>query len=199
MSIPERFYRIAKYKLREIKDRFDQLDQEASRDSSADRARDANFARAEARRELDEPISESTMVIPRSTPAASYPAPRTPREITTGSRASVSGPYLASNPPRPPAGGVSASATPAVPTVVPVGDDPLAFHYRLLGVPVDCEFVEVQTAYNRLSARSDPSRFPAGSDEEKQAKEIRDRLDASFNALRDALDPTARRFDLLEY
>jgi hypothetical protein len=77
--------------------------------------------------------------------------------------------------------------------------DPLAYHYKLLGVEPGADFAVVQAEYNKLAARAEPSRFPAGSPEERQAQELRKRLDDSFKLLREALDPTARRFDLLEF
>jgi DnaJ-domain-containing protein 1 len=196
MSIPTRLYRIAKYKLTEIKDRLDQLDEEQEREAAQRRAQ--TLSRADARRELDEAM---TAPPPETTPAASPPPSstsqserpvipdlpplprRTPEEIARGSR------------PLP-----QVSAPPPTNTqMAPPQPDPLTYHYRLLGVEPGTDFGTVQAAYNTLAARSDPGRFPAGSEEERTAQEIRKRLEASYQALRDALDPTARRFDLLEY
>ncbi len=77
--------------------------------------------------------------------------------------------------------------------------DPLDYHYRMLGLEVGADFSEVQTAYNGLAARTDPGRFPAVSAEAKELDDIRKRLEASYRALRDALDSTAHRFGLLEF
>jgi hypothetical protein len=77
--------------------------------------------------------------------------------------------------------------------------DPLLYHYRLLGVEPGSDFAAVQSAYNRLAARCDPVRFPAGSQEEQEAKQIRERLETSYRALREALDPMARRFGMLDF
>lgn len=197
MSIPTRLYRIAKYKLGEIKERLDQLDEEQAR-AEEQRMRQAQ-ARTDARRELDDamasPLPTSappTSVGPDLSPSRSDPSAipaqpplprRTPEEIARGSRP------LPQNAP-PPASAPQAGTSQA---------DSLAYHYRLLGVEPGADFVAVQAAYNKLAARSDPSRFPAGSQEEQEAQGIRKRLDASFETLRDALDPTARRFDLIEY
>jgi hypothetical protein len=197
MSIPTRLYRIAKYKLGELKERLDQLDEEQAR-AEEQRLRQAQ-ARTDARRELDDAMAAP---LPSSAPPAtvgpdlsssrSDPAPipaqpplprRTPEEIARGSRPLP--------PNAPPPASLPQTGTPQA--------DALVYHYRLLGVEPGADFVTVQAAYNKLAARSDPSRFPAGSQEEQEAQSIRKRLDASFEALRDALDPTARRFDLIEY
>ena len=77
--------------------------------------------------------------------------------------------------------------------------DPLDYHYKLLGLESGAEFGAVQAAYNKLAARSDPSRFPAGSSDALAAQQIRQRLDTSFKTLRESLDTTAARFGLLEF
>jgi len=179
MGIPERVYRIFKYKLNELKEHFDQLDLEAQRDMETAQRRSPQQARTDARRELDDALSGPSLP---TQPSPSPPAARrTPEEIAAGIRPQPSAsPTVASNP--------TATGTP----------DPLAYHYRCLGVEAGCDFTAVQAAYNRLAARCDPGRFPAGSEEERQAQALRTRLEASFKILRDALDTTARRFDLLE-
>lgn len=181
MSIPERLYRIAKYKLGELKDRLDRLDDEAQQEWTAEQKR--RQSRSDARRELDDALAAPPPPAPAASPNTAAPAPqprRTPEQIVSGAR------YA------PAPSGASTSAMPSF-------ADPLAYHYKLLSVEPGADFTEVQAAYNRLAARCDPSRFPAGSEEERQAQEIRARLEASFKALREALDPTARRFDLLEF
>ncbi len=174
-GIPERFYRIAKHKLTEFKDRLDQMDEEA-----AERELQRETQKAAAQTELKEAL-EVPRAFPtaNSEPFASNPAPRprTPEEIARG----TSGPSAAGG-----SGTYNAAA------------DPLRFHYGLLGVEAGSDFVTVQGAYNKLAARSDPSRFPAGSAEEKEAQEIRTRLEESYKVLKEALDPTSRRFDMLE-
>ncbi len=195
MSIPERLYRIAKYKLTEIKDRLDQLDEERERVAEERRARAES--RSDARRELDDAMTAPTPPVrssslpaeERSAVPSAPPLPRrTPAEIAAGTRPL---PHTTAPPP---------VTTPfpqaGMPTAQP---DPLEYHYKLLGVEPGSDFVTVQSAYNTLAARSDPGRFPAGSEEERAAQEIRNRLETSYQTLRDALDPTARRFDLLEY
>ena len=180
MGIPERVYRIFKYKLNELKEHFDQLDAEAQRDWETTQRRSPQQARADARRELDDALSGPSLPTQPSQPSSPPTARRSPEEIAAGIR------------PQPTASPTSSS----VPTAAT--PDPLAYHYRCLGVEAGSDFTAVQAAYNRLAARCDPGRFPAGSEEERQAQELRTRLEASFKVLREALDTTARRFDLLE-
>ena len=179
MSIPERFYRIARHKLNELRDRFDQMDAEAQEAPEVIEKRRRAEVKTDAKRELDEAMTSP------SPPAKTDPAPaysssttrRTPEEIRRGSLANASANSL--------------------PTQAPT--DPLDFHYRRLGVESGADFATVQTEYKKLIARADPGRFPAGSDDARLAEQIRQEIEASFKALRDALDTTARRFDLLEF
>ncbi|MDE2125182.1 MAG: hypothetical protein KGJ62_01170 [Armatimonadetes bacterium] len=170
MSLPDRIYRIAKGKLDEIKDRFDRVDSEYSH-------RDAETA---ARAELSEALDPER----RANAAAASAPRRTPQEIAAG---------------LPPGAArtVEQDAAPLAPVLA--DSDPLNYHYRLLGVEPGSDFAAVTSAYQRLVIRCDSSRFAAESDEARQAAEIRRRLDASFQVLRDALDPTTRRFDMLEF
>jgi hypothetical protein len=181
MSIPERFSRIVKHKLTEIKDRIDQWDEEAQEDPEAVEKRRRARTRKDARRELDDSFSDPSA--PSRTPVPMNPprTARTPEEIARGTRTYAS----------PTNGGANTAAT--------MQPDPLDYHYRLLGVDTGADFTMVQAAYQKLAARCEPSRFPAGSPEAQQAQEIRSRLEVSYKILRDALDSTARRFDLLEF
>jgi len=101
------------------------------------------------------------------------PTLRTPEEIASGA-------------PRP---AMSAAPQPA---------SPLAIHYRVLGLEEGADLGAIEAAYHRLAKRCAPERFPEGSEEQQAAQEIFKRVDAAYNALRDALDPTAGRFDKLE-
>lgn len=174
-SIPQRFGRIALHKFHEFKRRIEEMDDDALRELEAEQQRHRETD--VAKRELDDAIASPTASAPRS---SDVPArPRTPEQIATGVR----------------------TESPSSRSVAqPVhGSDPLAFHYQLLGVENGADFVTVQGAYKKLAARCDPARFPADSDEAKQAATLRERLDASYKVLREALDFTARRFDLLEF
>lgn len=197
MSIPDRFLRIAKHKLGELKDWFDQIDEE--REARADQEVERKRSRDEARQELDDSASvyvpPSGGTAPEQRPAIPIQPPpmRAPEEIARGSRPDYSGTgrasYSASTPP---------TARPSTSTQ-PGPPDPLEFHYRLLGLESGADFASVEMAYNRLAARCEPARFPAGSQDERTARDLRQRLDSSFKILRDTLDTTVRRFDLLEF
>lgn len=76
---------------------------------------------------------------------------------------------------------------------------PLAHHYRVLGVDDGADLSSVQNAYARLSARCDPNRFEKETEEYNTVVEIKKRVDASFEALRETLDPSVGRFDKLEF
>ncbi len=172
MSIPERFYRIAKHKFSEIRDRVDRWDEEAEEAETA-KLRKAE-TRTDSQRELKDALRSPTPTKSDAVPPAHASTLRSPDEIRRG-------------------------ATPT-PANTPMGlPDPLVFHYNLLGVEPGTEFTEVQAAYNRLAARCDPARFPAQSTEAQEVERIRKRLEESYKVLRDALDATARRFDLLEF
>ncbi len=153
MSIPERFYRIARGKLGDLKDWIDRVDTEYAADPSS-----------RAAQELDEAIT-NPVVSPPSRPAN----PATTTHITPGS--------------------INTQAVP----------DPLGYHYKIFGLEPGADFADVETSYRKLIARADPSRFPLGSDDAAKAADIRSRIETSFRALRDELDPTARRFDRLEF
>ncbi len=181
MSLPERFSRIVRHKFHEIKDRISDMDAEAEEYDlkQLQTAQDRRHSRQDAVRELDDLHGE-----PRK-PASSTIAPdlgniqprmRTPEEIRRGT----------------PAG--SGSPTPQA----AVENDPLLPHYRLLGVEVGSDFQTVQAAYQRLYTRCEPSRFPEGSQEANDAEAIRTRLEETFRALKEVLDPVSRRFDILE-
>ncbi len=176
-SIPQRFGRIALHKFHEFKRRIEELDEDALRELEAEQQKSRETATA--KRELDDAVGDSTRYDSR--PSETPARPRTPEQIATGTRAE-SVPQFSR------------------PVTQPVhGSDTLAFHYQLLGVENGADFVTVQGAYKKLAARCDPARFPADSDEAKQAATLRERLDASYKVLREALDFTARRFDLLEF
>ncbi len=77
--------------------------------------------------------------------------------------------------------------------------DPNATDYRILGVPIGADWTVVQAAYEKLSRRCDPRRFPEGSDEQKDAQRILERVNIAYEALRKRLDPTESRFGKLEF
>jgi hypothetical protein len=107
---------------------------------------------------------------------------RSPEEIATGSTR----PKQATQPVNP-----SPAASPST-------QNPLAIHYRVLGLEPGADLTSVEAAYSKLSARNLIDKFPEGSEERESAQEIFKRVDGAYNALRDALDATAGRFDKLE-
>lgn len=177
MSIPQRLARIARHKLNEMKEHIARLDETmARRELEMEQQRQYE---EHARRELHDTLPGGGSVRPAVPPRGSAGSVlRSPQEIAGGSGGTMPAPQ---------------GAAQGVP------GDPLLYHYRLLGVEPGSDFSVVQAAYNRLSARCDPVRFPAGSSEEQEARRIRERLEASYRVLRDALDPTARRFGLLDF
>lgn len=176
MSLPERLYRIAKHKIGELKDQFDQMGEDAELDPEVAEKRRKAQSRKEARRELDDSLTEGVDNAPVTSnrPSAGTAAPavrRTPEQIARGASAGQSS----------------------------VQADPLEAHYRLLGVETGADLPTVQAAYQQKLARLDSLATPAaGSEEAQQAQALRERLHTAFQALKEALDPTARRFDLLE-
>jgi hypothetical protein len=170
-----------------MKDRFDQMDEDALLDpAEIERVRRAQ-ARSEAKQELQESMTDPAIVTDSSRsrvdisqpPLRQQPVRRTPQQIAT------------------PATGFNNSA--AQSSGQSIQNDPLDYHYRMLGLEPGADFGEVQTAYNGLAARTEPGRFPVGSPEASELEDIRKRLDTSFRALRDSLDSTAHRFGLLEF
>ncbi|MGC8668693.1 MAG: hypothetical protein ACP5VE_11320 [Chthonomonadales bacterium] len=108
-----------------------------------------------------------------------YPTPEPPRRLSTPEE-------------------IAPATKPAEAPRPPQVQNPLAIHYRILGVPEGSDLDAVEAAYKRLIARCDPQRFPQGSDERATAEQIRKRVEHSYDALKDVLDPTAGRFDKLE-
>ena len=183
MSIPQRLYRIARHKLEEVKLRLDTLDEEALRELEREQARARQ--KTDAQRELDDAmIFSSDNNSSRTSPSPTgYP----PRKPEIPNNVPNNGTRL-----RTPQEIANGKITPQP------QEENLDFHYLRLGLTPGADYLDVQAAYTRFAERCDPSRFPAGSQEEQEAKQIKARLDESYHALRDVLDPMARRFDLLE-
>ena len=86
---------------------------------------------------------------------------------------------------------------PSVPSAVAKVLTPEAAR-TILGAEPDETFGAIKRRYDRLVERADPDRFPKGSEEARQAANIRTRVNAAFAVLREAADPTDRRFGSLE-
>jgi hypothetical protein len=69
----------------------------------------------------------------------------------------------------------------------------------VLGLPENADWDDIQAAYERLTLRSDPRRFPDGSSSQHEARRITERIHAAYERLRDRYDPTESRFAKLEF
>jgi hypothetical protein len=177
MSIPERLYNLARGKIGEIRDMWDNRDADADIDPELLARVQRAQARKSAREELSDALDGTSP--PQSPPQLAVPpvrpaAVRSPEQIRGGATPSSG----------------SAQVAPVV--------DPLSAHYRLLGLEPGTDFATVQAVYEKLSSRCRPDRFPPGSAEATEAQDIENRLESTYKVLREALDPTARRFDMLE-
>ncbi len=194
MSIPERFTRIVRHKISEIKDKFDQMDEEALADpAEMERLRRAE-ARLNAKQELEDSMTEPTPISKTSDRTTNPKVDvgrqslkpqgqlRSPKEITDSSNNSTANRNAQSSADYQESEAASLDA-----------------HYRLLGLEPGADLSDVQKAYTSLTARTDPTRFPAGTAEAKKLVDIRSRLEISYKALRESLDATAHRFGLLEF
>jgi DnaJ-class molecular chaperone len=76
--------------------------------------------------------------------------------------------------------------------------DPKSHAAKILGVETEATYNDVKKAYDRLNKRSDPSNFPAGSDESKKAAEIQRRVQWAYQVLSADVDSTEKRFRNLE-
>lgn len=82
--------------------------------------------------------------------------------------------------------------------VEPVVDDPKVWAHRILGVTSTADFSDIRKAFERLNSRSDPSKFPAGSPEARQASDIQLRVQRAYAILAEGVDTTEKRFKSLE-
>ncbi len=188
MSIPNRIYRIAKAYLNQARDRIEALDAElAERElqgpgetppAGGETSRPAG--RPAPARDDTSPEAMMRRAEERIRAAGTDGAARAEAGRAPGSR--YSGDPAA-------AGGGSASAA----------ADPNAADYRVIGVPVGSDWASVQAAYEKLARRCDPRRFPEGSEEQKDAERILERVNRAYEALRKRLDPTESRFAKLEF
>jgi hypothetical protein len=80
----------------------------------------------------------------------------------------------------------------------PIDTNPLVADYRVLGLSAGASLAEVQAAYDDLTRRSDPKRFPEGSQEQAQARRILERVSLAYDNIRRENNPTEDRFAKLE-
>lgn len=79
-----------------------------------------------------------------------------------------------------------------------IPEDPMGWARRVLGVTQDAEFTEIRKAFERLNSRADPSKFPLGSAEQRQASDIQRRVQQAYGILTEGIDSTEKRFKSLE-
>lgn len=94
----------------------------------------------------------------------------------------------------------TAISSPRKPLVEPthVEVDPKDWARRILGVGQGADFAEIRKAFERLNSRSDPSKFPEGSNEGRQAAEIQGRVQQAYAILSENVNTTEKRFKSLE-
>lgn len=76
--------------------------------------------------------------------------------------------------------------------------DPKEVACGILGVDKDADFETIKKAFDRLNKRSNPSNFPAGSDEAINASRIQVRVHWAYRTLSEDKPGTERRFKSLE-
>jgi hypothetical protein len=171
MSLSRRLRNIAKSQINALKDRLDRVDAEDEFREEQIRAEVA--ARRSAQSELLDPTDLR-------------PARRSPEEIAAGIPASR------------PATSASRPISSAAPVQAQAGDGPLSKHYRRLGVEDGADLSAVDAAFIKVKGICDPALFPEGSPDREKAEGVFKLVEESYDTLRDALDPTAGRFDKLE-
>jgi hypothetical protein len=87
---------------------------------------------------------------------------------------------------------------PSTYTPPPSSVEPPVRARQILGVPDKARYSEVRKAFEKLSKRSDPSNFPHGSEEARQAAEIHKRVHWAYRVLSENVDVTEKRFNNLE-
>jgi len=200
VSIPNRIFRISKAYLNQVRQRIDdelserELDTGIAPGGAAESARSAGLER-------DNGMSDDPAVR-----AADEMMRRAEERIAAARRDMESRGELEPTRPSEPARTPSsfADALPAPPTTSSMKSasasesDPNAADYRVLGVPVGSDLATVQSSYEKLVRRLDPSRFTEDPAAQKDALRILERVNSAFESLRNRLDPTQNRFGKLE-
>lgn len=200
MSIPERITRLGKAYYGAVKDRIDS--ELSERQSAID---ELNGGAASV-----EPINSTRRSVPpppkSELPEVESLLRRAEEKIAAqrrdfdARRELTPAPALASQAPA-----VVASTTQSLASQ-PLSDHPLAADYYVLGVAVGSGLATVQAAYEDLSRRSDPARFPAGTTEQERAMRINARIQSAYSSLKKELEgpgssagSTENRFARLEF
>jgi hypothetical protein len=69
---------------------------------------------------------------------------------------------------------------------------------QILGVTPDADFATIRQAFEKLNGRTNPTLFPAGSDEAAQAAKLREKVTWAYQFLTAGTDETQKRFGSLE-
>jgi hypothetical protein len=77
-------------------------------------------------------------------------------------------------------------------------EKPEAVARQILGVSDTASFAEVRKAFEKLNKRSNPSNFPVGSQEERDAAAIQKRIHWAYRKLTDEMGSSEKRFRSLE-
>lgn len=198
VSIPNRIYRISKAYLNQVRQRID--------DELAERELDAGLTTPDEGSSMgarDSGLGEDPAVS-----AAEEMMRRAEERIAAARREMESrGEIPPSRAGEPgavgsamPAATSTISSVPLPPTAASSAppSDPNAADYRVLGIPAGSDLGSVQSAYEKLARRLDPSRFTEDPAAQKEAERILGRVNAAYEALRNRLDPTQNRFGKLE-
>lgn len=81
---------------------------------------------------------------------------------------------------------------------VPAGSSPEEHARRILGVKEGATFDEIKSAYNKLSRRSHPENFNAGSAERTQAEALFTKVAWAYEKLTSETDSSKKRFSSIE-
>lgn len=198
-DITGRLYRISKAYLNQVRDR---IDSELTEREARMAEREMNASPGDSL-----PADRGNSEVSSSSPGSPYAGSdidgmmrRAEERIAAARRDLESRTELAgrsADAPLPPVGGSGSSSASASGTQQ--STDPNASDYRVLGLPVGSDLSAVQSAYEKLTRRCDPRRFPDGSAEQKDAERILERVNKAYEALHARLDPTINRFGKLEF
>lgn len=175
-DIIKRSYRLGKAYLNQYRDRIDAELSEAERELEADADRPPGGAERPAR----DDASPDALFRRAQEKIQAAQAERDARQTAGETR---------------PLGSAGASGT-AAPAGAP---DPNASDFRVLGLAPDAGWDDVLAAYEKITGRCDPRRFPDGSTEQREAGRILERVNTAYDNLRKRLDPTESRFARLEF
>ncbi|MCE9557810.1 MAG: J domain-containing protein [Armatimonadetes bacterium] len=87
-------------------------------------------------------------------------------------------------------------ASETVPVTEPI--DQKAIARRILGVEENASFEEIRKAYERLRKRSDPVKFPEGTEERNLAVQLSQRIETAYRILAKDVPSIEKRFSNLE-